>query len=272
MALCKHVLRSSYMRLVSARGYITPPGPPGSKSEAVFNKEKKYGAWNYKPIPVALCRAEGVYVWDVEGKQYFDFLSGYSAVNQGHRHPKIVEALKNQLDTLTLTSRAFYNDALGEFEEYTTRLFGYDKLLPMNSGVEAAETSVKLARRWAYDVKGVPHNQAKVVFAEGNFWGRSIAAISSSTDSDSYGGFGPFVPGFEVIEYDNLDALEVRKKECVIIVLLWIVCYYADSCVGPSLCCSPHRAHSGGEWSSHPQRGISEGSTRHLLQKQCKNP
>ncbi len=230
MALCKHVLRSSYMRLVSARGYITPPGPPGSKSEAVFNKEKKYGAWNYKPIPVALCRAEGVYVWDVEGKQYFDFLSGYSAVNQGHRHPKIVEALKKQLDTLTLTSRAFYNDALGEFEEYTTKLFGYDKLLPMNSGVEAAETSVKLARRWAYDVKGVPPNQAKVVFAEGNFWGRSIAAISSSTDSDSYGGFGPFVPGFEVIEYDNLEALEVRKKECVVTVLTVCVYTYRQLC------------------------------------------
>ena len=212
MALSKRALRSSCSRLgyyLTARTYISPPGPPGKKSEEIFDREKKYGAWNYKPLPVALCKAEGVYVWDVEGKQYFDFLSGYSAVNQGHRHPRIVEALRKQLDQLTLTARAFYNDALGEFEEYTTKLFGYDKLLPMNTGVEGSETSVKLARRWAYDVKGVPRYQAKIVFPRGNFWGRSIAAVSSSTDPDSYSGFGPFVPGFEVIEYDDLEELEV---------------------------------------------------------------
>lgn len=186
---------------------------PGPKSEAVFERERKYGAHNYKPLPVAISKGEGVYVWDVDGNRYFDFLSGYSALNQGHRHPRIIKALKDQADTLTLTSRAFYSDALGEFEEYATRLFGYDKLLPMNSGVEADETSIKLARRWAYDVKGVPKYQAKVVFAEGNFWGRSIAAISSSTDPESYEGYGPFVPNFEVIPYDDLEKLEVGEEK-----------------------------------------------------------
>ena len=187
------------------------PGPPGEKSQAIFDREAKYGAHNYAPLPVALAKGEGVFVWDIEGKKYFDFMSGYSSLNQGHRHPKITQALKDQADTLTLTSRAFYNDALGEFEEYATKLFGYDKLLPMNTGVEASETAVKLARRWAYDVKGVPRYQAKVVFAAGNFMGRSIAAVSASTDPESYGGYGPFVPGFEAIEFDNLQELEVRK-------------------------------------------------------------
>ena len=182
---------------------------PGPKSEAIFKREERYGAHNYKPLPVAICRGEGVFVWDVEGKKYLDFLSGYSALNQGHRHPRIIKALKEQVDKLTLTSRAFYNDALGEFEEYTATLFGYDKMLPMNTGVEACETSIKLARRWAYDVKGVPDNQAKVVFVKGNFWGRSIAAVSSSTDPDCYGGFGPFVPNFVNVDYDNLAQLEV---------------------------------------------------------------
>ena len=191
--------------------YSTAPGPPGPKSKAIFEKERKYGAHNYHPLPVAICKGEGVYVWDVEGKRYFDFLSGYSSLNQGHRHPRIIKVLKEQVDKLTLTSRAFYNDALGEFEEYATKLFGYDKLLPMNSGVEAAETAVKLARRWAYDVKGVPKNQATVVFAEGNFWGRSIAAVSASTDPDSYEGYGPFVPNFVTVEFDNLTQLEVRN-------------------------------------------------------------
>ena len=183
----------------------------GAKTDVIFEREKKFGAQTYAPLPVALCKGEGIFVWDVEGKRYFDFLSGYSALNQGHRHPRIIKALKEQVDTLTLTSRAFYNDALGEYMEYTTQLFGYDKLLPMNSGVEAAESSVKLARRWAYDVKGVPENQAKVVFAEGNFWGRSIAACSASTDPDCYGGYGPFVPNFQTIEFDNLKALEVNR-------------------------------------------------------------
>lgn len=187
------------------------PGPK-IKSEAVFEKERKFGAHNYAPLPVALCRGEGVFVWDMEGKRYFDFLSGYSALSQGHRHPRIVKALKEQVDKLTLTSRAFYNDALGEYAEYATKLFGYDKLLPMNSGVEAAETSVKLARRWAYDVKGVPRNQAKVVFARGNFWGRSIAAVSASTDPESYEGYGPYVPNFVTVDYDNLEQLEVHES------------------------------------------------------------
>lgn len=187
----------------------SPPAAPSPKSDAIIRREKQFGAHNYAPLPVAICKGEGIFVWDMEGKKYFDFLSAYSALNQGHRHPRIIKALKEQADKLTLTSRAFYNDALGDFEEYATKLFGYDKLLPMNSGVEAAESAVKLARRWAYDVKGVPRNEAKVVFANGNFWGRSIAAVSASTDPDSYEGYGPFVPNFVTIEYDNLDELEV---------------------------------------------------------------
>lgn len=201
-------LRAS--RLPLLRQYSSgPPGPPGPKSEAVFEREFKYGAHNYKPVPVALSKGEGVYAWDVEGKRYLDFMSGYSALNQGHRHPRIIQALKEQADKLTLTSRAFYSDVLGEFEEYATKLFGFDKLLPMNTGVEAAETSIKLARRWAYDVKGVPKDQAKVVFAEGNFLGRSIAAVSASTDPESYTGYGPFVPNFVKIKFDDVDELEV---------------------------------------------------------------
>lgn len=197
-------------RLPYPRQYsFTPQGPPGPKSEAIFERELKYGAHNYKPVPVALCKGEGVHVWDADGKRYLDFMSGYSALNQGHRHPRIIKALKDQADLLTLTSRAFYNDVLGEFEEYTTKLFGYDKLLPMNTGVEAAETSIKLARKWAYDVKGVPHYQATVVFAEGNFLGRSIAAVSASTDPESYRGYGPFLPNLVKIKFDNLDELEV---------------------------------------------------------------
>ena len=207
--MLKAIPRSLLRGTCRLYGSSAAPGPPGPKSESVFNKELEFGAHNYAPLPVALCKGEGVFVWDVEGKRYLDFLSGYSALNQGHRHPRIVQALKDQLDRLTLTSRAFYNDALGEFAEYTTKLFGYDKLLPMNGGVEAAETAVKLARRWAYDVKGVPQDRATMVFARGNFWGRSIAAISASTDPESYGGFGPFVPGFETIDFDNLKQLEV---------------------------------------------------------------
>ena len=179
-------------------------------TEAVIERELKYGAHNYHPIPVAITKGEGIYVWDVEGRQYVDFLSAYSALNQGHRHPKIVKALKDQLEHLTLTSRAFYSDALGEFEEYMTDVFGYDKLLPMNTGVEAIDTAIKLARRWGYDVKGIPLNNAKVIFVEGNFWGRSIAAVSSSCDPESYYGYGPYVPNFEIIPYDNLEALEVN--------------------------------------------------------------
>ncbi len=170
--------------------------------------EKKYGAFNYKPLPVVIAKGEGIYVWDVEGKKYFDFLSAYSAVNQGHCHPHILAAMVNQANTLTLTSRAFYNNKLGEFEEYVTNLFGFDRVLPMNTGVEGGETAVKLARKWAYEVKGVAPNMAKVVFAKDNFWGRTIAAVSSSSDPDCYTNFGPYTPGFEQIEYNNLEALE----------------------------------------------------------------
>ena len=172
-----------------------------------INRESRYGAHNYHPLPVVLNRGEGVHVWDVEGKRYLDFLSAYSAVNQGHCHPRITQALTEQAGKLALTSRAFHNDVLGDYEERVTRLFGYDKVLPMNTGVEGGETAVKLARRWAYDVKGVPENRARVLFAENNFWGRTLGAVSSSTDPSSYTGFGPFMPGFEVVPYDDLDAL-----------------------------------------------------------------
>jgi ornithine--oxo-acid transaminase len=155
-----------------------------------------------------LSRGEGVYLWDVEGKKYFDFLSAYSAVNQGHCHPQIIKALTDQAEKLTLTSRAFYNDVLGEYEKYITELFGYDKVLPMNTGVEGGETAIKLCRKWAYKVKGVPENQAVILFARNNFWGRTLAAVSSSTDPSAYNDYGPFLPGFEIIDYNDLDALE----------------------------------------------------------------
>ncbi len=183
------------------------------KSSNLMELEDNYGAHNYHPIPVVLERGEGVYVWDVNGKKYFDFLAAYSAVNQGHCHPRIIKALIVQAQKLTLTSRAFYNSILGEYEKYITSYFGYDKVLPMNTGVEGGETALKLARRWAYDVKGVEKNKAKVVFAKGNFWGRTLAAISSSNDPSSYEGFGPFLSGFELIEYNNLNALEEAIKD-----------------------------------------------------------
>ena len=181
---------------------------PLSKSETAIEKEHKYGAHNYHPLPVVLERGEGVYVWDVEGKKYFDFLSAYSAVNQGHCHPRIINALKQQAEKLTLTSRAFHSSLLGEFEEYITKLFGFDKVLLMNSGVEAVETAMKLCRKWAYQVKGVPHDQAKIVFAKGNFHGRTLSVVSASTDPSSRRGFGPFMGGIELVEYNNLGALE----------------------------------------------------------------
>jgi ornithine--oxo-acid transaminase len=175
--------------------------------------EDKYGAHNYHPLPVVLAKGEGVFVWDVEGKKYYDFLSSYSAVNQGHCHPKIVEALKEQADTLTLTSRAFHNDVLGQYEEFVTKLFGYDKVLPMNTGVEGGETANKLARKWGYMKKGIEKNKARIIFAKGNFWGRTLAAISSSDDPSSYEGFGPFMPGYDLIPYNDLDALETELKD-----------------------------------------------------------
>jgi ornithine--oxo-acid transaminase len=174
--------------------------------------EDKYGAHNYHPIPVVIDKGDGVYVWDLEGKRYFDFLSAYSAVNQGHCHPRIINALTEQATKVTLTSRAFYNSRLGVYEKFITEFFGYDKVLPMNTGVEGGETAMKLARRWAYDVKKVPANEAKMVFVEGNFWGRTLAAISSSTDPSSTNGFGPFVPGYIIVPYNNLQALEEALK------------------------------------------------------------
>ncbi len=170
--------------------------------------EEKYGAHNYHPIPVVLNKGEGIYLWDVDGKKYLDFLSGYSAVNQGHCHPAIINSLVEQAQKLTLTSRAFHNNLLGEYEQFITAYFGYDKVLPMNTGVEGGETAIKLARRWAYDKKGIEENKAKVIFAEGNFWGRTLAAISSSTDPSSYHHFGPFMPGFELVPYNDTVALE----------------------------------------------------------------
>jgi ornithine--oxo-acid transaminase len=175
--------------------------------------EDQFGAHNYHPIPVVLAKGEGVYLYDVDGKKYFDFLSGYSAVNQGHCHPAIIKVLQEQAAKLTLTSRAFHNNLLGEYEKYITSYFGYDKVLPMNTGVEGGETAIKLARRWGYAVKGIPENEAKIIFAEGNFWGRTLAAISSSTDPSSYKGFGPFMPGFGIVPYNDLAALEKEFKD-----------------------------------------------------------
>lgn len=177
-----------------------------------INLEDEFGAHNYHPLPVVIEKGEGIFMYDVEGKKYFDFLSAYSAVNQGHCHPKIIKALINQSQQLTLTSRAFHNNLLGEYEKYITQLFGYDKLLPMNTGVEGGETAIKLARRWGYTVKGVEENKATVVFVEGNFWGRTMAAISSSTDPSSYSNFGPYMPGFSIVPYNNLNALEETFK------------------------------------------------------------
>lgn len=184
-----------------------------SKSQEYISLEDQYGAHNYHPLPVVLSKGEGVFVWDVEGNRYFDFLSAYSAVNQGHCHPKIIQALHDQSQRITLTSRAFHNDQLGPFEKYITGLLGFDRVLPMNTGVEGGETAIKLARKWGYTVKGIPANQAKIVFASGNFWGRTIAAISSSQDPDSYGDFGPFVPGFEVVPYNDLEALDKALQD-----------------------------------------------------------
>ena len=175
--------------------------------------EQQYGAHNYHPLPVVLERGEGVYLYDVDGKKYFDFLSGYSAVNQGHCHPAIIDALQKQASKLTLTSRAFHNNLLGEYEKYITDYFGYDKVLPMNTGVEGGETAIKLARRWGYNVKGIAENKAKIIFAEGNFWGRTLAAISSSTDPSSFKGFGPYMPGFGLVPYNDIVALEEALKD-----------------------------------------------------------
>lgn len=181
---------------------------PVKSSEEAIKLENKHGAHNYHPLEVVLARGEGVRVWDVEGKEYYDFLSAYSAVNQGHCHPELLKTLNEQASKLTLTSRAFYNDALGEYERFVTDYFGYDKVLPMNTGVEGGETAIKLCRKWAYEVKGTEPNQAVILFANGNFWGRTLAAVSSSTDPDCYTHYGPYMPGFQLIPYNDLEALE----------------------------------------------------------------
>ncbi|MGB1283570.1 MAG: ornithine--oxo-acid transaminase [Polaribacter sp.] len=181
-------------------------------SQEAIKLENKYGAHNYHPLPVVLSRGKGVYVWDVEGKKYYDFLSAYSAVNQGHCHPKIVGAMVQQAQTLTLTSRAFYNDMLGKYEKFATKLFGFDKLLPMNTGAEAVETALKLSRKWGYEVKGIDENKAQIVVCKNNFHGRTTTIISFSNDPVARSNFGPFTDGFINIEYDNLKALEQTLK------------------------------------------------------------
>jgi ornithine--oxo-acid transaminase len=175
--------------------------------------ENDFGAHNYHPLPVVLERGQGIRLYDVDGNTYFDFLSAYSATNQGHCHPKIIQALVDQAHKLTLTSRAFHNDALGEYSEFVTDYFGYDRVLPMNTGVEGGETAIKLARRWGYEVKGIRDGQAKVLFAENNFWGRTLAAVSSSTDPSAFKGYGPFMPGFEIIPYNDPEALEKELQQ-----------------------------------------------------------
>ena len=179
-----------------------------TSSKQAMELEDRYGAHNYHPLPVVLSKGEGAFLWDVEGKRYYDFLSAYSAVNQGHCHPKIINALKEQAETLTLTSRAFYNDCLGSYEKYITEYFGYDKVLPMNTGAEADETALKLARRWGVAKKGIPNDEVKIICCSGNFHGRTITIVSMSSDPDSYANYGPLTPGFIRIPYDDLDALE----------------------------------------------------------------
>ena len=204
---------------MSTEGGQVPPYFWGMNTNATLSSadlmalEDAHGAHNYHPLPVVLDRGEGVHVWDVEGKQYFDFLSAYSAVNQGHCHPRIVKAMQDQTAKLTLTSRAFYNSILGPYEKFVTEYFGYDKVLPMNTGAEAVETAIKIARKWAYDVKGVPSGAAKIVTCSENFHGRTTTIVSFSTDPDSTGGFGPYTPGFEVIPYNDLDALATALKD-----------------------------------------------------------
>ena len=206
--MLRAVLRRVGSRTV-ARTHSTSASLTGSAlQDAAITLELAKSAHNYHPIPVVLTRAKGVHMWDLDGKRYIDFLAAYSACNQGHCHPRIVKVLQDQAEVLTLTSRAFHSDQMGVYADYITKLFGYDKVLPMNTGVEAGETAVKLARKWAYKVKGVPENRAKVVFARENFWGRTLAAISSSTDPSSYAGFGPYMPGFELVDYNDLEALE----------------------------------------------------------------
>lgn len=203
-------------RLLShqSRSFSSPSPSLSSLSQSYIDLEDKYGAHNYHPLPVVLAKGRGTKVWDVDDNEYFDFLSAYSAVNQGHCHPKIIGALIDQAQKMTLTSRAFHNDCLGHYVEFMTAYFGYDRILPMNTGVEGGETAIKLARRWAYDVKGVPKDMARVIFAGNNFWGRTLAAISSSSDPTAYTGFGPYMPGFSSVRYNNLEEVRVLIVGC----------------------------------------------------------
>jgi len=207
------LLKPSYFKAVRSLCSAAARHQETTTTADIIELTEKNGAKNYAPMPVALVKGEGVFVWDVEGKRYFDFLSGYSALNQGHCHPKIIAALKSQADVLTLTSRAFYSDALAEYGEYMTKLFGYDRVLPMNSGAEGGETACKLARKWGYQVKGIPENQARIVFAENNFWGRTLSACSSSSDPDCYGNYGPYMPGLDMVPYNDLTSLEVKLQD-----------------------------------------------------------
>ena len=208
--MCRRLRLPGRTYLCTMNAFIRQKNHTAQQSMAL---EDQYGAHNYHPLPVVLTRGQGAWLWDVDGKRYLDFLAAYSAVNQGHCHPRLVAVMQEQAGRLTLTSRAFHNDLLGAYEAYICDFFGYDRVLPMNTGVEAGETAIKLARKWAYEVKGVTPNKARVVFAEGNFWGRTVAAISSSTDPESYSNFGPFVPGFEVIPYNNLERLEAAISD-----------------------------------------------------------
>ena len=183
------------------------------KTRHYLDLEDKYGAHNYHPLPVVLQKGQGVFVWDVDGKRYYDFLSGYSAINHGHCHPKMIQALTEQASRLTLTSRAFYNDLLGEYAQFVTQYFGYDKVLAMNTGVEAVETAIKLCRRWGYQVKGIPENKARIIVCAENFHGRTSTVISFSSDPSSYKNFGPYMPGFEIIPYNDLDALATALRD-----------------------------------------------------------
>jgi ornithine--oxo-acid transaminase len=210
--------RTSLFRFGKAsfpRSFSTASIETQSQTEHCIQLEEQYGAFNYAPLPVVLNKGRNTKVWDVEGNEYFDFLSAYSAVNQGHCHPKILEALYEQASKLCLTSRAFHNDCLGEYSEYITKYFGYDRVLPANTGVEGGETAVKLARRWGYAVKGIAPNKARVLFANQNFWGRTLAAISSSNDPTAFRGFGPYMPGFSNIPFNDLGSLESEFEKDV---------------------------------------------------------
>lgn len=208
------VLQQGVRRAFGSTVAVAAPKQSEATRKAI-HQESEYGAHNYHPLPVVLCKGEGTKVFDIDGKEYFDFLSAYSAVNQGHCHPKIINALIEQAKILTLTSRAFHNDALGEYSEFVTEYFGYDRVLTMNTGVEGGETAIKLARKWGYTVKGIESNKARVLFANQNFWGRTLAAVSSSNDPTAFRGFGPYMPGFGHVPFNDLGSLEMEFEKDV---------------------------------------------------------